>query len=181
MKEYKKSIVVKLFVFIILLATCMFSCSCNKPESSNVKEAFLTAYFTSNYNDRYETWLQYNANNNEQTEDKINEALTKYYTSVNNYISDELYKKMILNRDMMKSDKDAYDNGYVIYPTSFEFVEYSKFDDKTTYTFKAHLIKEISNESIAGSMEGQITEQQIGETIIITNLYLSDTGFVADN
>jgi hypothetical protein len=80
---------------------------------------------------------------------------------------------MILNREIMKYDKAAYDGGINITPGGLEFAEYSVSDRRTTYSFTAHLIKKTGSGSFKGVVEGQITEERSGDTLLITNLRLS--------
>jgi hypothetical protein len=174
MKTYKKRAYLCLIIFAFLSAVCLSGCTKTGGSGPvDIKEIFLTAYFTSNYEGRYDAWQEFSADADHQTEGIIEQAITQYYESVRDLVSDDFYKTMILNREIMKYDKVAYDNGINITPGGFEFAEYSVLDGKTTYSFTAHLIKKTGSGSFKGVVEGQITEERSGDTLLITNLRLS--------
>ena len=183
----KKGSIHRSLIFVLLILSislgvlgCQYQ---NNDDKIDVKEAFLTVYFTTNYDDRYDKWIQF-VNDHSQSTDReqaIADAIDRYYDPVKDYVSDEFYNTMILNRDVIKYDRLAYENGFSILPSNYEFTEYSKADDAITYTFTAHLTKQTGNDSEEGVMEGQITVSQIGEERFVTNLYLSKLGFVPDN
>lgn len=175
----------------VILALLIFSMSLgvlgchykNNVDKIDVKEAFLNIYFTTNYDDRYDKWIKF-VNDNSQSIDReqaIADAIDHYYDPVKDYVSDEFYNTMILNRDIIKYDRLAYENGFSIVPNNYEFAEYSEADDTITYTFTAHLTKQTDNDLEEGVIDGQITVSQIGEELLISNLYLSKLGFVPDN
>jgi hypothetical protein len=175
MKAYKYLL---LFIPAFLISVFAYGCKASyKPEATDIKEAFLTAYFTSNYEGRYDAWQEFSADADHQTEGIIEQAITQYYESVRDLVSDDFYKTMILNREIMKYDKVAYDNGINITPGGFEFAEYSVLDGKTTYSFTAHLIKKTGSGALKDTVEGQITEERSVDSLLITNLRLSRDSF----
>jgi hypothetical protein len=178
MKTYKY---LWLFRPAFLFSVFAYGCKASyKPEATEIKEAFLTAYFTTNYEGRYDDWLKFTEGVGEPLEEESKKAIAEYYACVRNCVSGEFYEKMILNRDIMKYDKAAYAEGFAFYPSGFEFEEYSVSGEKTTYSFTAHLEKETESGKIKGTVKGQITEERSGESVFITNLSLSRSGFTAD-
>jgi hypothetical protein len=155
MQLNKKRAYLFLIIFALLTAVCLSGCTeTGRSDPVDIKEAFLTAYFTSNYEGRYDAWLEFSADADHQTEGIIEQAITRYYESARDLVSDDFYENMILNREIMKYDKAAYDGGINITPGGFEFAEYSVSDRRTTYSFTAHLIKKTGSGSFKGVVEG---------------------------
>jgi hypothetical protein len=153
----------------------------NPVATNDVKEAFLTIYGTYNYEDRYEVWLK----NLEEAAASISDkellaAQYEYYACVRDYVSDEFYLPMMANHEMIAYEEYAYENGFSYRTDGFEFEEYSKNTDSTTYSFVAHMIlTDADGTEKRGTVKGQIS---VGDKDgLITNFYLSPTGFLPDN
>lgn len=150
-------------------------------ESGDVKESFLTVYGTFDYEGRYKTW-QTNLEDvaTDKTGEKMQVLLEEYYASIRDYVSDEFYLTMIANREIITYEKYAYENGFSYHTDGYKFEEYSKNDDSTTYSFVAHMILSgADGTEKTGTVSGQISVSD--KDGLITNFYLSPTGFQPDN
>ncbi|MCE5235494.1 MAG: hypothetical protein LLF87_05510 [Eubacteriales bacterium] len=148
--------------------------------AGDVKENFLTVYGTYDYEGRYTAWLkgieEAAAN---KSDEKLRSDQQEYYACIRDYVSDDYYQTMVANRAIRNYETLAYENGYSYRTDGFEFEEYAKDADKTTYSFVAHLIL-IDPDGIeqSGTVEGQITVNE--KDGLISNFYLSPVGFTAD-
>ncbi len=179
MLQYKRHIInVILAVILLIMVGCAVkSYPVTDDISDDVKEAFLTIYGTYNYEGRFEALLK----NVEDvvTDEKLRAAQEEYYSCVRDYVNDEFYLKMIANNEIRTYEKYAYENGFTYRTDSFEFEEYSKNTDSTTFSFIAHIIlTDADKVETRGTVKGQIS---IGDNDgLISNFYLSPTGFLAD-
>jgi hypothetical protein len=147
-------------------------------EPADVKEAFLLACTTYDYEDRYETLLKnLETATADMTVEKIAAEQKEYYASVSKYVSEKFYQTMCANREILKYEKYANENGYTYRPDGFEFTEYSKNGDKITYSFVVHLIVTNSDGTEKRvTVKGQITVQEKDGEALITSCW--PTGFV---
>lgn len=167
-----------------ILFVCALFGGCKNNETalpSDVKEAFLTVYFTSNYEGRYDDLLE-RLDNTKENFDKSLAAFQKYYASFDEYVSEDMLNTMMANRDNIKYEKLAREKGIACVPTGFEFEENSKSGDETTYSLVAHLtLTDADGAETNGTMKGQITVQPGEDGDVISNFYISPIGFIADD
>nr|HMM32864.1 hypothetical protein [Clostridia bacterium] len=157
-------------------------------DTEDVREAFLTVYGTYNYDGRYEAFNEsmeslekMTADDAEKTLRRLFSAQQDYYASLSDYVSPKFYERMVANNDPFKYEELAYEKGLSYRTDGFEFEEYSKTGDKTTYSFVAHFVL-TDSEGVEqrGSIKGQITVQEADGKKLVSNLYLSPVGFAWD-
>jgi len=177
-----------------ILFVCALFGGCKNNETalpSDVKEAFLTVYFTSNYEGRYDALLKIigkempeGMTQEKQIDfitDQYEQAIERYYRDIRQYVSEDMLNTMMANRDNIKYEKLAREKGIACIPTGFEFEEYSKSGDETTYSFVAHMtLSDADGAETNGTMKGQITVQPGEDGDVISNFYISPIGFIAD-
>jgi len=143
------------FLFAVLLSFSVLLCSCEqapKTQPEDVRIAFLTAYFTTDYEGRYSNYLQ------ETDTEKVSEKSSeRYYACIEDYVTEKMYTGMINGRALLSLDRLAAEKGVVITPVLFEFEEYS-VKELTTYTFVVGAEITGSYEG-TGEIEGQIMMQ----------------------
>ncbi|HWS31001.1 MAG TPA: hypothetical protein VN512_12920 [Clostridia bacterium] len=173
------------YVVLSLLLACFFlsGCAAHGPQTGDVKEDFLIVYGTYNYEGRYEVFRENLENAAEDTtRKKLLAAMDEYYACVRDYVSEDFYQNIRANREIFKYEKYTDEKGYTYRTDGFEFAEYARNGDKTTYSFVAHLIlTDSGGAEERGTVKGQITVQEKDGEALVTNFYLSPTGFVPDN
>ncbi len=149
---------------------------------SDIREAFLTVYFTSNYQGRYDEWRRDLADaEGDKTGTLAAAALQEYFSCFAAYANEKMLNAMILNRDNIKYEALAYEKGVSCVPTGFDFSEYSRSNGRATYAFTARLSLTYADGTTAdGSMSGQITVADENGREVVAGLYLSSRGFVED-
>ncbi len=179
------------YVAAALVLLCLSVCGCaakSSIDTEDVREAFMIVCGTYNYEGRYdafnesmESLEEMTADDAEKTLQRLFSAQQDYYASISEYVSPELYERMVANRDPLKYEKLAYEKAISYRTDGFEFEEYSKTDSKTTYSFVAYLIV-TDSEGIEqrGSIKGQITVQEADGKKLVSNFYLSPVGFAWD-
>ncbi len=172
------------YVVLSLLLACFFlsGCAVRGPQTGDVKEDFLTVYGTYNYEGRYEVFRENLENASEDTtRKKLTAAMDEYYACLRDYVSEDLYQNMCADRAIYKYEEYADENGYSYRTDGFEFTEYAKNGDETTYSFVAHLIlTDADGLEERGTVQGQITVQEKDRGACVANFYLSSIGFVPD-
>jgi len=169
------------------MACFLFSgCAVRGPQTGDVKEDFLTVYGTYNYGGRYDAWLKgfekALASKPDKQQKKLQAVMNEYYACVHDYVNDDFYEKMLAHRDIVKYEQFADENGYSYRTNGFEFEEYAKTDDETTYSFVAHLIlTDAGGTEERCTVKGQITVLEKDGEAQVTNFYLSPIGFVPDS
>lgn len=152
----------------------------NVAEIGDVKEAFLTVYGTYNYENRYDIWL----NNIDDvggdiTVEKQRVMQEEYYACIRDYVNEEFYLRMVANREIIKHEKYACENGISYRTDGFKFEEYSKNTDSTTYSFVANVILTgADGTEKKGTVNGQISVSD--KDGLISDFYLSPTGFQSE-
>ena len=179
------------YVATALALLCLSVCGCaakSSVDTEDVREAFLTVYGTYNYDGRYEAFNEsmeslekMTADDAEKTLRRLFRAQQDYYASLSDYVSPKFYERMVANNDPLKYEELAYEKGLSYRTDGFEFEEYSKTGDKTTYSFVAHFVL-TDSEGVErrGSIKGQITVQEADGKKLVSNLYLSPVGFAWD-
>lgn len=174
---------------LVLFCLSVYGCAAKSSvETEDVREAFMTVCGTYNYEGRYEAFnesmeslAEMTADDAEKTLRRLFSAQQDYYASISEYVSPELYERMVANRDPFKYEELAHEQGISYRTDGFEFEEYSKTDSKTTYSFVAYFIL-TDSEGVEqrGSIKGQITVQEADGKNLVSNFYLSPVGFVWD-
>lgn len=170
-------------VLISLIITCFTLYGCdNTTGKADIKEAALTAYLTSNYENRYSTLLEQavttppdhlSGESAMYSSDDLEAPLRAYNACIQPYVSKALLDTMMANRALSRIDTLAVERSADIYPAEFVFKKYAKEGDKTTYTFTADMRIESADASSNGTINGQITVQKNGDTSIISDIVIS--------
>lgn len=163
----------------VSLSSAMSGCS-SATDKEDIKEAFLKVYLTSNYDNRYSTFKEQSqirgdmsAEDAEEFDEEIERLTDAYYACIQEFVSEDLYNKMIANRSLYRIDNLADDRAASIYPSGFEFSEYVKEGEKTTYKFVVELRIDTAGESSNGTIGGQIMVLDKDDTTVISDIFIS--------
>ena len=180
----KPKLMIIVAIGLVLVMAIAVGCTFTGPkveksvtEIGDVKEAFLTVFGNYNYENRYDVWLKkHDEVGTDITIEKLRVMQEEYYACIRDYVSEEFYMTMVANREILKYEKLAYENGFSYRTDGFEFEEYSKNTDSTTYSYVVHMILTYADGAEErGTVKGQIS---VGDKDgLISNFYLSPTGF----
>lgn len=156
---------------IMLILVCFSGCTKAPEEAAfdDVREKFLTRYFTTDYNGRC-TALE-DAGFSE-------EGLEAYYAGFAPVATERCIQTMLENREPVSLDRLFRNAGSAAHPENMEFEVYSESEDGCVYTVTFELVVEGAAET-RGSMEGQLMVDK--ETGLVAHLHLAESNEVIQN
>lgn len=131
-KGMKKKRLITIFFVMVFWVFTAAACGKEKAEEitdRDVVTAFLTAYYTTDYNGRYSEWMTVEATDME----KSLEAMGNYYSVFSELTTEEQLEKMIQNRIPMKYDMLDAEEGIVCEAPEIELTE--EEGEAYSYTF----------------------------------------------
>jgi len=134
------------------------------PEETDAATAFLTAFLTSDYQERYRLFLVADQFRDDLTLEERNAVYVGHSSCVRPYVTEELFDKLLRNRELMRWDKTAIKLGVTMTPLEIELAEVA--DKPLNYDFSVTIQLEGEHNATAAVtgrlvMEDENTVQSI--------------------
>lgn len=149
---------------LLLLAPALLltGCTDRRGAQADVKEAFLTAYFTMDGGGRYSR-LEENG--------LTQEGIEEYYQELEKLTTEEFLNALQAKREPYSFDKFAAENGIGAKPTAILLAPYG--EEKNVYTYSVTLEVDREGQTAETKAEGQITVEERDGRELVSGLYIS--------
>lgn len=93
------------------------------PVEEDAATAFLRALYTSDHQERYRLFLVADQFRDDLTPEELNAAYVEHSSCIRPYVTEELFDKMLRNRELMRWDQSACALGVAMTPVGIELAE----------------------------------------------------------
>lgn len=163
-----KHITRKLGLLLVMISLFVTGCA-SKEDAQNaqdMKEDFIQVYFTSDYNQRYTNLMSNGVDLVEESETYY-EA---YYSDISSLVTQECLNTLIANREPIKYDKQAADNGESITVADVTFEEYNS--ENGVYLFTVTLEADNGSSTSTYDVTGQITVEKEADQEKVSHIFI---------